>query len=186
MSMTFFIAGSIVCGLSHSMILLLIGRGIQGLGAGGLMPLAMTISSDLFPVEQRAKITSWVTGRNDSRCEIVDELWPIWHYNMIEPDRDASFVRQKVNYVLKQICAALRKRGNSCFSDVRDLFSNLHQAAAHFHLYRRKIRRSDSPIPCFQHRSAVPAILQHANDCSRGPGAPGSGEMLVCWAKWRT
>ncbi|MGC4378569.1 MDR family MFS transporter [Fictibacillus sp. Mic-4] len=55
-SMALFIGGSIVCGLSHSMTLLLIGRGIQGIGAGGLMPLAMTISSDLFPLEQRAKV----------------------------------------------------------------------------------------------------------------------------------
>lgn len=54
--MALFIGGSIVCGLSHSMTLLLVGRGIQGIGAGGLMPLAMTISSDLFPVEQRAKV----------------------------------------------------------------------------------------------------------------------------------
>lgn len=59
-SMAFFIGGSIVCGLSHSMTLLLIGRGIQGLGAGGLMPLAMTISSDLFPVEQRAKVQGFM------------------------------------------------------------------------------------------------------------------------------
>ncbi|MFC7391637.1 MDR family MFS transporter [Scopulibacillus cellulosilyticus] len=54
--MAFFIGGSIVCGLSNSMTMLLIGRGIQGIGAGGLMPLAMTISSDLFPLEQRAKV----------------------------------------------------------------------------------------------------------------------------------
>ncbi|MGE6258124.1 MDR family MFS transporter [Heyndrickxia sporothermodurans] len=59
-SMAFFIGGSIVCGLSHSMTMLLIGRGIQGLGAGGLMPLAMTISSDLFPVEQRAKVQGFM------------------------------------------------------------------------------------------------------------------------------
>lgn len=59
-SMAFFIGGSIICGLSHSMIMLLIGRGIQGLGAGGLMPLAMTISSDLFPVEQRAKVQAFM------------------------------------------------------------------------------------------------------------------------------
>ncbi|WP_374988229.1 MFS transporter [Priestia megaterium] len=59
-SMGFFIGGSIICGLSHSMIMLLIGRGIQGLGAGGLMPLAMTISSDLFPIEQRAKVQAFM------------------------------------------------------------------------------------------------------------------------------
>ncbi|WJD83584.1 MDR family MFS transporter [Priestia megaterium] len=59
-SMAFFIGGSIICGLSHSMTMLLIGRGIQGLGAGGLMPLAMTISSDLFPIEQRAKVQAFM------------------------------------------------------------------------------------------------------------------------------
>nr|WP_259547793.1 MDR family MFS transporter [Heyndrickxia oleronia] len=59
-SMAFFIGGSIVCGLSQSMTMLLIGRGIQGIGAGGLMPLAMTISSDLFPVEQRAKVQGFM------------------------------------------------------------------------------------------------------------------------------
>ncbi|MFC4618718.1 MDR family MFS transporter [Camelliibacillus cellulosilyticus] len=55
-----FIGGSIVCGTAHSMTLLLIGRGIQGAGAGGLMPLAMTISSDLFPVEKRAKVQAFM------------------------------------------------------------------------------------------------------------------------------
>ncbi|MFY2307130.1 MDR family MFS transporter [Lysinibacillus fusiformis] len=59
-SMALFIGGSIICGLSSSMTMLLIGRGIQGLGAGGLMPLAMTISSDLFPVEQRAKVQAFI------------------------------------------------------------------------------------------------------------------------------
>jgi EmrB/QacA subfamily drug resistance transporter len=59
-AMTLFISGSIVCGLSHSMTFLLIGRAIQGMGAGGLMPLAMTISSDLFPIEQRAKVQAFM------------------------------------------------------------------------------------------------------------------------------
>lgn len=59
-AMALFISGSIVCGFAHSMAVLLIGRGIQGLGAGGLMPLAMTISSDLFPVEQRAKLQGFM------------------------------------------------------------------------------------------------------------------------------
>ncbi|MCH5585541.1 MFS transporter [Shimazuella sp. AN120528] len=60
LAMLLFISGSVICGLSHSMTLLLIGRGIQGMGAGGLMPLAMTISSDLFPIEQRAKFQGFM------------------------------------------------------------------------------------------------------------------------------
>ncbi|MCR8634046.1 MDR family MFS transporter [Paenibacillus radicis (ex Xue et al. 2023)] len=55
-----FIAGSILCGLANSMTTLLIGRGIQGIGAGGLMPLAMIIIGDSFPLEQRAKVQSLV------------------------------------------------------------------------------------------------------------------------------
>lgn len=56
--MGLFITGSIICGLAPSMTVLLIGRGIQGIGAGGLMPLAMVIIGDAYPLEQRAKIQS--------------------------------------------------------------------------------------------------------------------------------
>ncbi|QHW33081.1 MFS transporter [Paenibacillus rhizovicinus] len=56
--MALFIAGSIVSGLAGSMTMLLAGRGIQGIGAGGLMPLALVIIGDTYPLEQRAKIQS--------------------------------------------------------------------------------------------------------------------------------
>ncbi|WP_168118841.1 MDR family MFS transporter [Paenibacillus sp. HB172176] len=55
LSMGLFIAGSMLSGFAHSMTTLLIGRGIQGMGAGGLVPLAMVIFGDTFTVEQRAK-----------------------------------------------------------------------------------------------------------------------------------
>ncbi|RAI89789.1 EmrB/QacA subfamily drug resistance transporter [Paenibacillus pabuli] len=55
-----FISGSIVSGLAISMPMLLVGRGIQGIGAGGLMPLAMVIIGDTYPLEQRAKIQSLI------------------------------------------------------------------------------------------------------------------------------
>ncbi len=42
------------------MTVLLIGRGVQGIGAGGLMPLAMIIIGDTFPLEQRAKLQSFI------------------------------------------------------------------------------------------------------------------------------
>ncbi|MCD9022572.1 MFS transporter [Cohnella sp. NL03-T5] len=56
--MALFMAGSIVSGLADSMTMLLVGRGIQGIGAGGLMPLALIIIGDTYPLEQRAKIQS--------------------------------------------------------------------------------------------------------------------------------
>ncbi|MFC5531175.1 MDR family MFS transporter [Cohnella yongneupensis] len=55
LSMSLFIAGSVISGFATNMPILLLGRGIQGIGAGGLMPLAMVIFGDIFTVEQRAK-----------------------------------------------------------------------------------------------------------------------------------
>ncbi|MBP2001993.1 EmrB/QacA subfamily drug resistance transporter [Paenibacillus shirakamiensis] len=54
--MALFIIGSIVSGAAGSMTMLLVGRGIQGIGAGGLMPLALVILGETYPLEQRAKI----------------------------------------------------------------------------------------------------------------------------------
>jgi len=51
--MTLFIGGSLISGLAQSMTMLLAGRAIQGIGAGGLMPLALVIIGELFPLEQR-------------------------------------------------------------------------------------------------------------------------------------
>ncbi|GED70465.1 MFS transporter [Brevibacillus reuszeri] len=55
-SITLFILGSLVSGSAPTMELLLLGRGIQGVGAGGLMPLAMVIFGETFTLEQRVKL----------------------------------------------------------------------------------------------------------------------------------
>jgi len=51
-----FLAGSLLCGLAGSMMELVVFRGVQGLGAGALMPIAFTIIADLYPPEQRVKL----------------------------------------------------------------------------------------------------------------------------------
>ncbi len=50
-----FLIGSALCGLSQSMLELILFRGLQGLGAGGLMSLAMSIVGDIVPPRQRGK-----------------------------------------------------------------------------------------------------------------------------------
>jgi EmrB/QacA subfamily drug resistance transporter len=50
-----FLAGSALSGLSQSMYQLIIFRGIQGLGAGGLMTLALAIVGDVIPPRQRGR-----------------------------------------------------------------------------------------------------------------------------------
>ncbi|MBM7653323.1 MDR family MFS transporter [Neobacillus cucumis] len=55
-SVGLFTVGSILCGMANSMVLLIVFRGVQGLGAGGMIPLSMIIVGDLFSIERRGKI----------------------------------------------------------------------------------------------------------------------------------
>ncbi|ASW53306.1 MDR family MFS transporter [Plantactinospora sp. KBS50] len=50
-----FLVGSLLAGLSQNMTQLIVTRGIQGLGAGGLMTLAFTIISDVVPPRERGR-----------------------------------------------------------------------------------------------------------------------------------
>lgn len=50
-----FMLGSALCGTSGTMPQLIIYRGLQGIGGGISMPLAMTIVGDIFPPEERGK-----------------------------------------------------------------------------------------------------------------------------------
>ena len=51
-----FVGGSALCGLSGSMLQLIVFRAIQGLGAGAVQPIAFTIVGDIFEPRQRAKM----------------------------------------------------------------------------------------------------------------------------------
>ncbi|MEW2426725.1 MDR family MFS transporter [Micromonospora sp. NPDC047644] len=50
-----FLVGSLLAGLSQNMTQLIVTRGIQGLGAGGLLTLAFTIISDVVSPRERGK-----------------------------------------------------------------------------------------------------------------------------------
>jgi EmrB/QacA subfamily drug resistance transporter len=51
-----FLGGSFLCGHARSMNMLIFFRAVQGLGAGAIQPIAITIVGDLFDVHQRARI----------------------------------------------------------------------------------------------------------------------------------
>jgi EmrB/QacA subfamily drug resistance transporter len=55
-----FLVGSALAGLSQSMIELIAFRGLQGIGAGGLMTLAMTIIGDVVPPRQRGRYQGYM------------------------------------------------------------------------------------------------------------------------------
>ena len=50
-----FLGGSALCGLSQEMWQLVAFRGIQGLGAGAIVPVSLAIIGDLFPPADRAR-----------------------------------------------------------------------------------------------------------------------------------
>src|SRR5579859_5280551 len=56
LGMAFFLAGSMASGLSRTMMQLIAFRAVQGLGAGGLQPIAMTVVGDIFRPAERARI----------------------------------------------------------------------------------------------------------------------------------
>lgn len=54
-----FLVGSLYAGSVHSMTELAVARGIQGLGAGGLLALALTIIGDIVSLKDRAKFQGY-------------------------------------------------------------------------------------------------------------------------------
>ena len=58
----FFLVGSALSGASMSITQLIVFRGIQGLGAGALIPLSMTINGDIYTLKERAKMQGLFSG----------------------------------------------------------------------------------------------------------------------------
>jgi len=57
-----FIGASALCGLSRSMGQLVFFRLLQGIGGGAVLPIALTIIADLYPLEQRLRIQGMFSG----------------------------------------------------------------------------------------------------------------------------
>lgn len=53
-----FLTGSLLAAVSKSMMQLIFFRAIQGLGAGAIQPMGLTITGDIFKIEERAKVTA--------------------------------------------------------------------------------------------------------------------------------
>jgi EmrB/QacA subfamily drug resistance transporter len=55
-AMALFLLGSMASGQARTMEQLIVFRAIQGIGAGGMQPIALTIVGDIFNVQERAKM----------------------------------------------------------------------------------------------------------------------------------
>ena len=57
-----FLLGSILCGFAWSMPALILFRAVQGLGAGAVQPMAITIAGDIYTVAERAKTQAYLAS----------------------------------------------------------------------------------------------------------------------------
>ncbi|MGK3206048.1 MDR family MFS transporter [Amycolatopsis sp. MEPSY49] len=57
-----FLVGSVLCGAAWSMPVLIAARAVQGIGAGAIQPMSMTIIGDLYTVEERARVQGYVAS----------------------------------------------------------------------------------------------------------------------------
>lgn len=61
-AISLFLVGSVLCGTANSIYELAAFRGLQGLGGGGLMSLALTIIADMVPPRQRSRYQGYFMG----------------------------------------------------------------------------------------------------------------------------
>jgi len=61
-SAALFLAGSLLCGCAWSMVSLILFRALQGIGGGGLVPLASTIIGDVSEPADRPRMMGYVSG----------------------------------------------------------------------------------------------------------------------------
>lgn len=57
-----FLAGSLLCGVAWGMTALIVFRLVQGLGAGAIQPIGMTILGDIYTLQERATVQGYVAS----------------------------------------------------------------------------------------------------------------------------
>jgi len=61
-SLSLFVAGSILCAVAPNMPVLIVARGLQGLGGGGIMPVVQTVISDVVSPRERGQYQAYFSG----------------------------------------------------------------------------------------------------------------------------
>ena len=61
-ALSLFIAGSVLCAVAPNMTVLILARGLQGLGGGGIMPIVQTVISDVVSPRERGQYQAYFSG----------------------------------------------------------------------------------------------------------------------------
>jgi EmrB/QacA subfamily drug resistance transporter len=61
-SLSLFVAGSVLCAVAPNMSILILARGLQGLGGGGIMPVVQTVISDVVSPRERGRYQAYFSG----------------------------------------------------------------------------------------------------------------------------
>jgi EmrB/QacA subfamily drug resistance transporter len=61
-SMSLFIAGSVLCAAAPNMPVLIVARGLQGLGGGGILPIVQTVIADVVSPRERGQYQAYFSG----------------------------------------------------------------------------------------------------------------------------
>ena len=61
-ALSLFVAGSILCAVAPNMPVLILARGLQGLGGGGIMPIVQTVISDIVTPRERGQYQAYFSG----------------------------------------------------------------------------------------------------------------------------
>src|SRR5689334_23349155 len=61
-SLSLFVAGSVLCAIAPNMPMLILARGLQGLGGGGIMPVVQTVISDVVSPRERGQYQAYFSS----------------------------------------------------------------------------------------------------------------------------
>jgi EmrB/QacA subfamily drug resistance transporter len=82
-----FVAGSVLCAAAPNMLLLIVGRGLQGIGGGGILPLCQSVIADVVAPRERGRYQAymgvvWVTSGVFGPV-LGGLLAEFWHWSLI-------------------------------------------------------------------------------------------------------
>ncbi len=61
-ALSLFVIGSVLCAVAPNMAVLIVARGLQGLGGGGILPIVQTVISDIVTPRERGQYQAYFSG----------------------------------------------------------------------------------------------------------------------------